>query len=712
MKKFKYFSFILLFFICHYSDSSSQWIRANAGVDGGIIFSVYANPLTNNIFCGSNGSGAFKSTNGGENWIPVNNGISDYGFYPTCFSSIPGFTFMGTSYSSTYGAGIYRTSNEGASWQKINSGLNSPKALRINKSISRGSEVFITTDSGVYRSSNNGNNWIHITSSINSVPKADGIFFKGDTLYIGTTSGVYFSSGSFASWTQANTGLPSSAAMSFVLYNGNLYCAIFGSGVYVSSNNGASWSSANYNLTGSLLNLRCVYVFNNTLYVSCNGGIFTLGSNTWNSVSGGLPTDYPYFYWLTSLPGKLITCTYAKGVYITTDNGTMWNQKVSGLTSSGLYFKKIINIGTTLYAATGNYGVYKSSDNGLNWISSNNNNPLHCNNLSYIDNKIFLQSDSGVYSSTNLGTTWNAMNNGLNGNDLKVYCMMKSGTTYFIGGYNGILKSTDNGQSWLPSSFYATQKNVMTLNQLNGILWAGMGNGSPTLIKSTDAGNTWINSPFYTSFSPEVFDIFIEGNDLYLGTGHGVHRTTNNGLNWTMLNDGLGGDPYVSSIIRVGTNLFCTQMFGGRGVYRSHNNGSNWVDVTGIPFLFTDFNQVLNWNGNIFLATSSALFYQPQELLTGVTSTPEIVRSFSLEQNYPNPFNPVTNIKFSLKNNGNISLKVFDITGKTVKELINDYRQAGEYNINFNGNELSSGVYFYTMKINDFSETRKMILMK
>lgn len=690
----------------------SQWIRANAGVDGGVVFTVFANPLTNNIFCGTNGSGVFKSTNGGENWMPINNGISDYGFYPTCFSSIPGFVFMGTSYSSTYGAGMYRSTNEGASWQKINSGLNSQKAQRINKSVSRGSDVFITTDSGVYRSSNNGNNWLHITSSINPVSKTDGIFFKGDTLFIGTTTGVYYSFGNFSNWIQANTGLPTSAAMSFAFYNGNLYSAFFGSGVYVSSNNGASWSAANYNLTGSLLNLRCVYVFNNTLYVSCNGGIFTLGNNTWNSVSNGLPTEYPYFYWLTSLPGKLITCTYAKAVYVTTDNGVSWSQKISGLAASSLNFKKVINIGTALYAATGNNGICKSTDNGINWIPSNNNNPLHCNNIAYIDNKIFLQSDSGVYSSTNLGTTWNALNTGLMGNDLKVFCMMKSGTTYFIGGYNGILKSSDNGQSWMPSSFYSNQKYVTALNQLNGILWAGLSTGSPTLMKSSDGGNTWINAPYYTSFSPEVFDIFIEGNDMYLGTGHGVHRTTNNGLNWTMLNDGLGSDPYVSSIIRVGTNLFCTQMFGGRGLFRSHNNGANWVDVTGIPFLFTDFNQVLNWNGNIFIATNSALFYQPQGLLTGISENTQIAKSFSLEQNYPNPFNPVTNIKFSIKNAGIVSIKIFDVTGKIINELLKDFRQAGDYNMSFNGSELSSGVYFYSISMDEFTETKKMILMK
>lgn len=186
---------ILLFIVLIYSNSFSQWSRANAGVDGGVIFSIYAVPSTSTIYCGSNGSGVFKSTNSGDNWSAVNNGIMDYGFYPTCFTSVGSTVFMGANYSVSYAGGMYKTTNEGNSWQKINSGL-SGLAMRINKALTKGTEVYISTDSGVYRSANLGTSWQHITSSINPVPKADGLFFKGDTLYIGTSQGVFYSTGS------------------------------------------------------------------------------------------------------------------------------------------------------------------------------------------------------------------------------------------------------------------------------------------------------------------------------------------------------------------------------------------------------------------------------------------------------------------------------------------------------------------------------------
>lgn len=99
--------------------------------------------------------------------------------------------------------------------------------------------------------------------------------------------------------------------------------------------------------------------------------------------------------------------------------------------------------------------------------------------------------------------------------------------------------------------------------------------------------------------------------------------------------------------------------------------------------------------------------------LTGIQQTnSRIPDEYSLSQNYPNPFNPVTNIKFSIPKNGNVKLTVFDITGKVIAELVKENLNAGEYKIDFDASGLSSGVYFYKLHAEGFSETRKMILVK
>lgn len=85
---------------------------------------------------------------------------------------------------------------------------------------------------------------------------------------------------------------------------------------------------------------------------------------------------------------------------------------------------------------------------------------------------------------------------------------------------------------------------------------------------------------------------------------------------------------------------------------------------------------------------------------------------FNLSQNYPNPFNPSTSINFDLPVDGNVSIKLYDLTGREVSTLVNEIRTAGYYTINFNGSNLSSGTYFYKLESGDFVSTKKMMLIK
>ncbi|MEI7485080.1 MAG: T9SS type A sorting domain-containing protein, partial [Ignavibacteriota bacterium] len=91
------------------------------------------------------------------------------------------------------------------------------------------------------------------------------------------------------------------------------------------------------------------------------------------------------------------------------------------------------------------------------------------------------------------------------------------------------------------------------------------------------------------------------------------------------------------------------------------------------------------------------------------TETPS---KYSLSQNYPNPFNPTTNIKFSIINSGDVKLVVYDIQGREVQTLVNERLNAGTYEVKFDGSMLTSGVYFYKMVSEGFTETKRMILIK
>ena len=86
--------------------------------------------------------------------------------------------------------------------------------------------------------------------------------------------------------------------------------------------------------------------------------------------------------------------------------------------------------------------------------------------------------------------------------------------------------------------------------------------------------------------------------------------------------------------------------------------------------------------------------------------------TYALAQNYPNPFNPTTTIRYQIPNGGQVVLKVYNTLGKEVMTLVNEYKGAGEYNVGFNGVGLASGMYFYQIKVNNYSSTKKMMLIK
>ncbi len=90
----------------------------------------------------------------------------------------------------------------------------------------------------------------------------------------------------------------------------------------------------------------------------------------------------------------------------------------------------------------------------------------------------------------------------------------------------------------------------------------------------------------------------------------------------------------------------------------------------------------------------------------------EIPQEYSLGQNYPNPFNPITNITIQMPNSGFVKLAVFDISGKEVEVLVNENLSAGVYIVDFDASRFASGIYFYRMEAEGFTETRKMMLIK
>jgi hypothetical protein len=314
-----------------------------------------------------------------------------------------------------------------------------------------------------------------------------------------------------------------------------------------------------------------------------------------------------------------------------------------------------------IIAGTSN-NIYYSTNNGVSWTVSNLTGKFVAS-LVVNGSTIFAGTTSyGVYVSST-GTSWTSTML----NNQSAWSLAASGNNIFAGTYNnGIFESTNNGVNWAQTSLI----------------------GQTVMAISTIGTNTFAGLMIY-----------------------GVYLSSNNGANWnqTAMNNGSIGSFAVS-----GNNIFTG--VDAYGVYLSTNQGTNWTAKNQGFFANTTCNALLVLNNYIFAGTSDGYSVWRRglsEILTEIKNiNTESPSAFSLSQNYPNPFNPTTNIKFGVVKSGNVKIVVYDATGREVQTLVNESMKPGAYEATFDGASLNSGVYFYKLMSDGFTETKKMLMIK
>jgi hypothetical protein len=370
-----------------------------------------------------------------------------------------------------------------------------------------------------------------------------------------------------------------------------------------------------------------------------------------------------------------------------------WVQMSNGMGGINVYCFAVKD--SFLFAGANGYGVYMSSNNGLLWIKTSLGNKS-VNVLNVRDNNIYAgTSNNGVYRSCNNGLTWNQTNL----NSSTIYSLA-SNDLYILAGYdNGIYKSTDKGESWNYLIFASTRSLFVRENYV----YAGSMEG---IYVSTTSGQNF----FYgTLTSNYILSVIYHNNYLYAGSAYyGVYKSTNNGLNWYHTS--------LDSVSNYSFASYCNNIFAGGtyGVYLSSNDGANWFrkneGMTGNYWVTS----LIIFNGYIFAGTPNhGLWRRSLTDFVAVNKIGvEIPSSYTLNQNYPNPFNPSTFIKYQITKNSSVSLKVFDALGREVEILINEKQSPGTYEVHFNGSNLPSGIYFYKLETDNFSDVKKMVLIK
>lgn len=370
--------------------------------------------------------------------------------------------------------------------------------------------------------------------------------------------------------------------------------------------------------------------------------------------------------------------------------------KYAGLSSEDV--RSLITFENNIYAGTIDKGIYVSSDNGNNWIKTSLNN-ITVWTFAAIGNTLYAGTDgSGVFQSTNNGSSWTQTSL----NNKSVLCLATIGDNIFAGTvFNGIYLSTNKGTSWTQTSI--NNKQVLAITTLDNNLYAGI--AQEGIYKSTNMGTNWVK----TSFPGDAWSFAKTDTILFAGAFYGgVYLTTNRGTSWSVV--ALNGIT-AYSMAASENNIFAGTY--QSGIYLSENRGTNWHEINqGLPVSIT-VKSIQIKDEFVFAGTEQGVWRRLMSEITGVEIfSSDVPINFFLHQNYPNPFNPSTTINFSIPQPCFVYIKVYNVLGIEVAEIVKENKSAGNYSVLFNANNLSSGIYFYHFQAGNFIDSKKFVLIK
>ncbi|MGE5437605.1 MAG: T9SS type A sorting domain-containing protein [Syntrophothermus sp.] len=395
----------------------------------------------------------------------------------------------------------------------------------------------------------------------------------------------------------------------------------------------------------------------------------------------------------------------------TIDGGNSWvYQKID---TNNFYSVLFLNdsVGFAKYLSfdyeSENFPFYKTIDGGITWEKT-------FNNYDKIIDFYFFNPDTG-YSlqrtvgnshifgiTTNGGVTWDSLSEVHFDYGTAIEWVIDKNTIFLAPKQTGdwytamLMKSTDGGKTWrnimrfvmgfeIASGIYglcfADEKIGYFHFNANGPAADPDGNW-----KTTDGGDTWLEDPSYMGYNtmflnPKLgFKIFNDGI---------LYKTTDKGVTWD------------SICPKFWSEVTFIDEYNGFAIDRIMENDTIMVSQN----LCKTTDGGYTWD-------CSPIVFDTSALITSIQEPQAFVTHYILEQNYPNPFNPVTKIKFSLPEGGITTIKVYDILGEEKATLLNEYKLAGSYTAAFDGNNLPSGVYIYTITSSSFKQSKKMVLMK
>ena len=457
----------------------------------------------------------------------------------------------------------------------------------------------------------------------------------------------------------------------------------------------------------------------------------------------------------------------------TTDGGLTWT-KLSFDPGERLYSVHFINDNLGYAGTRGPTGLYKTTDGGLNWTPLNTGTGVATSiiyDIKFINENVGLAmySSGQVARTTDAGASWSPVSAGWGSAAGYNIFIVDSLTVYITGAGGRISKSVDGGASFaqLPTLGTATLYYSHFIDANNGFIAASGGRlyrttngtnfteiqlpvtsimyaikfvdsnigwaaGTGSAFYTEDGGNTWTRSTFSAGSSIAVRDIEMAGGRMwFVGTDGMIIRGyadpnvpvelasftamvngNNVSLNWMTASEvNNSGFEIERKVLSLPDGKAGPQSSVSNSDYEKVGFVKGNGTTTGVTtYSFSDkglASGVYNYRIKQIDFDGTFKYYNLSESIE--IGVPD---KFDLAQNYPNPFNPATVISYQLPVSGMVSLKVYNVIGQQVAELVNEVKQAGVHTVEFDASNLPSGVYLYRLNTGNFTSTRKMMLIK
>ena len=736
------------------TDAGITWQHITNGLPSSSYFSrIKIRPNhPNEILAALGNAGLFRSTDYGNSWITLNGS--------KCDDVV--FSFTGdTVYAAGSGLGFRRSLDGGQTFNTFGTGLSTGSRIHFDLCLASANTMYASVYGGgtvnLYKTTDYGLNWSQITTSpafqnqggqawydlyCRVSPVDPNLVFVGTIDIWRSTDGT-----TFTNITNGYSGGYVHVDQHFLFFhptNPNNLIVCNDGGIWRSADSGNSFTNLNQNLTltqfyriaaspfvpsrilggtqdngtqqtYSTLNWSAAYggdggevCFNpfNANYIlgeTQNGGIFrtTNGGSSWISGTGGISTGENVAWVAPIISHPTIDGTFytaRQRIYMSTNNGGAWTAVSGNVNGTGAVREMAISKSNPLvmYATSGS-SVFLSTDGGATFINRTSglpNRTITSVNIHPDDENIALITFSGfttnkVYKTTDMGHSWFSIMGNLPDspvNDVLIYTDNPSNpNTYFVASDIGVFLTQNDGANWieLPNNLPNTVIIHLDYSRSNQMLRAG------THGRGVFEAFIELSIPVeLTSFSADI------NNNSVLLSWSTSTETNNRGFE---IERKLKNQEWIT----IG-------FVNGNGTTTENHEYNYSDDYSELPYEGTVLYRLkqLDYDGT---------YEYSQQVAANLTFIPS---EYYISQNYPNPFNPSTTIKYSLPVESLVKIIIYNSIGEVIEKLISESQASGNYEVTWNAQNYSSGIYYYSFEVissdgsKSHREMKKIVYLK